>query len=209
MMGDGQTPGPEDGYQDQPDDGTIARTSGGKPGPIAAKQGVAQNLVLTGWPRIITWDDFREIGSRPSGESEDAQVGPETITGNVATVQEGGRWKLAELSIDIVINQDLSWVVGSRKSPALLAHEQAHFDIQGILVGRDVLAALGAIRTRTNAQLGRRVRATFERYRLRAQGLSDSYDENTRHGLDTARQSAWEQQIGDAISNNSRLRAPN
>jgi hypothetical protein len=131
------------------------------------------------------------------------------MTGDVATVQEGGRWKLAELSIDIVINRDLSWVVTSRKSAALLAHEQAHFDIQGILVGRDVLAALRPIRTRTNAQLGRRVRAIFERYRQRAQRLSDSYDENTRHGLDTARQSVWEQHIADAINNNSRLRAPN
>jgi hypothetical protein len=32
---------------------------------------------LSGWPRKIAWSEFREVGNRPDGESEDAQISVE------------------------------------------------------------------------------------------------------------------------------------
>jgi hypothetical protein len=115
---------------------------------------------------------------------------------------------LAELVLQIVVNRTNSWVVTSRKSAALRAHEQGHFDIHGIIVGRDLVAELRAIRARSNRALGVAIRRKMRQAMRRGQRMTNTYDEDTNHGLDTARQAAWEQQIRNAIDNNIRLTAP-
>ena len=42
----------------------------------------------------------------------------------------------------------------------------------------------------------------------RGQRMTNAYDEDTNHGLAAERQAAWEQQIRNAIDNNTRLTAP-
>ena len=113
----------------------------GKPGPIAAKQGIQQNLTLTGWPRSITWDEFRELTQRPTGENEDALINPVTVGGQAQTAHERGRWMLTELELEIVVNREETWVVISQKSDALLSHEQGHFDIPkpGLICSVEIL----------------------------------------------------------------------
>jgi hypothetical protein len=164
---------------------------------------------MTGWPRSVEWSEFRHVTSRPAGEREDAQINPVTEGGEARTVQERGQWKLAELELKVIVNSDDSWVVQSKKSDALKAHEQGHFDIHGLIAGRDMLEALKVLRDRSSNRLGRAVGRAMERHRQRAQQMSDAYDDDTEHGLNAVRQAAWETQIQNAIDNNSSLRAPN
>ena len=208
-MGGGNFPGPQTGQQSSPNPGVTAALGAGKPGPIAAKQGVRQNLSLTGWPRDIEWNEFRDLAQRPSGQNEDAQINPMTHPADSRTVRERGQWKLAELELQIIVNRADSWVVQAQKSSALKAHEQGHFDIHGIIVGRDLVEALKRLRARNNEGLGRAVSRTMQRQQQRAQSMTDAYDEDTRHGTNATRQAAWETQIRRAIDNNATLRAPN
>jgi hypothetical protein len=208
-MGGGSVPGPETGQQNRRVTGVAPTGGGGIQGPVAARDGVQQNLRITGWPRDIEWTEFRHVSARPAGEDEDAQINPVTEGGDARTVRERGQWKLAELRLEVVVNRDDSWVVQSKKSDALKAHEQGHFDIHGLIAGRDMLEALRALRDRSSDRLGRSVARAMERHRQRAQQMSDTYDDDTEHGLNATRQAAWERQIQNAIDNNSSLRAPN
>lgn len=207
-MGGGTVPGPETGYPSGGNTGVATQLDAGKPGPIAAKQGVEQNLALTGWPRTITWDEFDDINSRPSGEHEDAQIRSETIGGDVRIRESRGRWLVAEMNIGIEVDEDQSWVVTASKSSDLLAHEQGHFDIHGIIIGRDAINAVRRLRERTQDRLGAAIRRTMARQRRRGQAMTNNYDEDTQHGTDAARQTAWEREIQRAINNNTSLRAP-
>lgn len=207
-MGGGGIPGPETGNQDEAAPGNIGQSGADEPGPVAASDGVQQSIVVTGWPRSISWSDFSEIDSRPAGENEDAQIKSETMTSGARTRRVGGQWLLAELEVDIVVDDIISWVVRSRKSRVLKAHEQGHFDIHGLIVGRDLVEDIKAIRARNNNRLGAAVRQTMVRARRRGRRMTNTYDSDTRHGLDTERQAAWEARIRNAIDNNVRLRAP-
>ncbi|MCU7937638.1 MAG: ferric iron reductase [Candidatus Thiodiazotropha sp. (ex Dulcina madagascariensis)] len=43
--------------------------------PVGAGASTAQaGPTLSGWPRQLAWSDFRDIQSRPQGESEDARI---------------------------------------------------------------------------------------------------------------------------------------
>jgi hypothetical protein len=208
-MGGGGVPGPEIGDQDGPRAGNVGQSGADTPGPEAANEGVQQNISVSGWPRTIRWTEFRELSNRPSNANEDAQVGTETMTGTPVTVRQGGQWMLAELTLEIVVNRANSWVVTSRKSDDLRAHEQGHFDIHGIIVGRDLVEELRSVRARSNRRLGAAVRRKMRQAMQRGQRMTNAYDEDTNHGLTTARQEAWERQIRNAIDNNTRLTAPN
>lgn len=208
-MGGGTVPGPETGYPSGGNAGVATQLGAGKPGPIAAKQGVQQKLILSGWPRSITWDEFNNVGQRPSGVKEDAEIFAETIGGDVRVREVRGRWLIAEANMKVEVNEDESWVVTSTKSPTLLAHEQGHFDIHGIIVGRDMISALGKLRERSQARLGAAIGKVMQKYKKRGQAMTEKYDDDTKHGTDAARQSAWEKEIQRAIKNKSSLRAPN
>jgi len=207
-MGGDNISGPKNGQQSSPNSGITTRYGAGKPSPIATKQGVQQNLRVTGWPREIVWSDFRDEAARPAGEDEDAQINPVNSPTQAQTVRERGQWKLAELELQIVVNRDDSWVVVSQKSDRLKAHEQGHFDIHGIIAGRNLIDALRRLRARTNERLGRDVARTMQRHQQSAQRMTDAYDEDTQHGTNATRQVAWERQIRNAINSNGTLRAP-
>ena len=122
--------------------------------------------------------------------------------------EDGNQWKLTKLTLKIIVNRAESWVVESMQAPALLAHEQGHFDIHGIIVGRDLLETLRRMRARSSQRLAQQVRRAMRQAQRDAQQLTNIYDDDTNHGLDSTRQAAWESMISNAIKNNSRLRNP-
>jgi len=207
-MGGGTVPGPETGYPAGGHAGVAKQLGAGTPGPVAAKQGVTQKLVLSGWPRSITWNEFKNVASRPDGVKEDAEILTETIGGDARVREVRGRWLIAEANMKVEVNEIESWVVSSTKSPTLLAHEQGHFDIHGIIVGRDMIKALGKLRERSQARLGNAIGKLMQNYKNRGQAMTEKYDNDTNHGLNATRQAAWEQAIQKAIKNKTSLRAP-
>jgi hypothetical protein len=182
------------------------------PGPVGMKGGDACGSAprLRGWPRQIQWREFQDVSSRPAGEHEDAQIHAEAILDdNVSVCRERGQLKLGAFGVRVQVTESDSWVVTSAKSDALLAHEQGHFDLQG-LDARKLMNDLAALRASSAEELQRLVRERIDRSRTDAQAMSDRYDSEseTDHGRNAGRQRLWEAAIREAIESGGAFTPP-
>jgi len=165
---------------------------------------------LSGWPRQISWGEFKEVSSRPDGASENAQISVELQSEkNVAVERENGQFKLGKVTFKVIVKRAESWIVGGQKSDPLLAHEQGHYDIVGLFY-RDLMTGLRNLRTNSVADLGSETNRLMGEYDQLADAMSDKYDssQETNHGINTARQQDWEKQIQDCIKNGTKMTAP-
>ncbi|MET0026323.1 MAG: DUF922 domain-containing protein [Candidatus Thiodiazotropha sp.] len=164
---------------------------------------------LTGWPRDLAWDEFREISSRPAGESEDAQISVELRPGRLNFIQENGEYRLGDVAFNTMIKRNQSWAVGSARTDELLAHEQGHYDIAGLCY-RDMVAEIRGLRNTQRNALVLDIRRVMGSHDQRADLLSQDYDseEQTDHGRNRSRQQAWEQQISQCRQSGVPLTAP-
>ena len=164
---------------------------------------------LTGWPLAIGWSEFTDRASRPTGESEDAQISVQLEGQEVKVVREKGRFRLGDSELPMVIDATGSWVVKDKKSAALLAHEQGHFDIAGLCY-RDMVVELRKLREKSPARLGRATKRVMDKHDKRGDGLSDLYDskDETNHGLNKKRQEAWDAQISACKASGKPLTRP-
>lgn len=161
--------------------------------------------VITGWTRNIRWSEFDERSARPAGESEDAYI-EYSMDLNYGWTTDAGRTLLS--SIDILIEvTSASWVVGSERSDELLAHEQGHFDVAG-LVYRQMGKDLSDLRAGSERALKSRVARIKREANRRALQLNRRYDSDTDHGTLDVRQQAWENLIRDCINSNTPLTGP-
>lgn len=160
---------------------------------------------LTGWPRQITWSEFWEVATRPSGENEDAQIDTQTLQPErVGVAREQGQFRLGNFTVKLIVVRDNSWVVASQKSTTLLAHEQGHFDITG-LVARDLVKALGALRVSTTDELQRDVSRLYAAFDAWAKSLSKQYDDETNNSRNAKIQAEWEVRIRTCIQQGTSL----
>ncbi len=178
----------------------------------AQPQGVTVSTAgptLSGWPRQIAWSEFRDLGSRPGGASEDAQIAVELRPSRLAIERENGQFKLGNVTFRMVVNRPDSWVVTGQKSTTLLEHEQGHYDIVGLCY-RDLIAELQRLRANSKSQLAREVRLLMGQYDRLADTLSKEYDskQETDHGRNSSRQQAWETQIQNCMQSGTTLTAP-
>lgn len=176
----------------------------------ASPQGVgtaSDGPTLSGWPRRVTWQAFRQRSKRPAGHNEDAQIAVELRPGRLRMVREAGQFRIGRSTLRVRINARRSWVVTSRRSNALLAHEQGHFDLTGLCY-RDLVAAIKSARRNSRSALVAEVRRLLREYDQRSDRLSVDYDAATRHGLDSDKQTAWEASIRAAIDNRTTFKRP-
>lgn len=182
------------GYRSTQPEGAAAAPA--QPGPT-----------LTGWPRQLTWSDFRDIDSRPSGESEDARISMGFRPGRIRTVQDGSEHRLGEMEFSMVLNAGGSWVVTSAKTAELLAHEQGHYDIVGLCY-RDLVAEARSLRGASRNRLMLEVRRVMREHDQRAESLTREYETQTEHGRNRANQQAWQSQIQSCRQSGAPLTAP-
>ncbi len=165
---------------------------------------------VTGWPRSIAWSEFPEVASAQGDES--AQIKADTLLpeGPLNVVHEGGTVRLpTAITARVVLTRDESWVVRGQQTPALLNHEQGHFDING-LEARSFVRELRALRAPNSSQLQQQVLIALTRRRNRAQRLQDKYDSvgETHNGRDQAAQTRWDTLIRTTIANGGDLPDP-
>jgi len=215
-MGD-RTPGVM-GFQPRPpglagQDDFVPPDSGfGDAGPVGLDTGGGgpASLVVTGWPRALTWDDFQELGARPADAegTENAQIHSDVNQPErVSVSREGGQRRVSSLTVTISIVRADTWVVRSAKTPELLSHEQGHYDITG-LTGRDMGNEILAARAGTLEDLQRQITGIIERARQRAQDLNARYDTETGGGRNRDAQRRWDERIHSCISNGTPFSAP-
>ena len=91
-------------------------------------------------------------------------------------------------------NPATSWVRDpATMTPALLRHEQLHFDIAEVYARRlrQQLASLHLACSQLGDRFDRVSQAAYAAW----EKAEDDYDRDTRHGLDHARQAQWEAQV--------------
>lgn len=184
----------------------------GDAGPTGGNSGSISpaSLVVSNWPRSLTWDDFRGLAARPADAEgdENAQIHAEARQPErIAVVNESGVRRVTSLTVNIEIVRDDTWVVNSAKSDALLSHEQGHYNIMG-LMGRDMGDEILAARAPSAAALQEQITAIIERYRERGRELTRQYDTDTRGGANREAQARWDQAIQTAMTSGTRFSAP-
>ncbi len=168
-------------------------------------------MAVTRWPRSLAWSEFTEIGTRPSGEDEDAQVSISTDlpTSGIRVLREGSGVRIDEIEVPLVVQPTETWVVRGTKTDDLLSHEQGHFDMAG-LVAWELYRRIMATRAPNAAELKRQIDAHVARARTKLHGLSGSatevgtYDTETEHGRNGGEQRRWKELIRDCMTHNNR-----
>ena len=175
---------------------------------------VTFNQVLAatpGFPRDLTWDDYRNVEEPPLPFS--ALTGSRytethwAITSGTATGERRGSYFVDPLKVTVSFLSDQSWARPSAKGDMrLLAHEQGHFDITG-LIARDLARRLLELRVygpelrdandlraacRAVEQKMRRVRDRVDALWTALQNGGESiYDTDTGHGTNESGQREW------------------
>jgi hypothetical protein len=95
---------------------------------------------------------------------------------------------------------NLSWVKKDRKSDALLAHEQLHFDINE-LYARKLLQKFQAKTYTSNFES--EVKQIFMSVSQEEYDLQNRYDRESQHSINRSAQTAWKKLIYEQLSNPS------
>jgi hypothetical protein len=163
--------------------------------------------------RPLTWSDFRgPIDATASADT--VAMTAASLSWKYAYRMESGRrdctYRLTEISTQATFDPSQSWARMEHRTPTVLEHEQGHFDLTEVF--RRMLAAEGAElvdaphQCRPNARqtdVEARVAALVEPLRDRIwdelQRVQTAYDDETRHGIDTAVQREWTARIAEAL----------
>ena len=151
------------------------------------------------WGRAIEWSDFK--GHVPRVGVHDAYT---SYRIKVDMSQEPGGPPKA--SVSCVFTRSSSWATKeARKNEALLAHERLHFDIGEVHARmlRSRLASLGS-----DADLEREVRRALKEVTDASRVMQEQYDRETGHGIDSAAQARWAEQVQSLLAEWSAFALP-
>jgi hypothetical protein len=161
-------------------------------------------VAIGGWPKSLTWQQFRVVQSAPAGVTEEAQteasIDPPP---RVQVVKAGDQFRLAAFDIKVRIVPHGTWVVRGKSSAPLLVHEQGHWDIAG-LTAHEYHKILEDLRAASPAELGRLAEQTLSRIKTKVDRLQEKYDRETNHSRDAAKQTQWNTLIRNCITNSNR-----
>src|SRR5712692_6820168 len=123
-------------------------------------------MAVTHWPRGLAWSEFSDVGSRPSGVNEDAQISVTTDlpTSGIRVIRDGSAVRIDDIEVPLAVQTTESWVVSGTKTDDLLSHEQGHFDLAG-LVAWELYRGLMATRAPNATELQRQINAHVARAR--------------------------------------------
>lgn len=171
------------------------------PGPSTrAAATVAQQIAKDGgipWDRgrPIQWADFQ--GTAPETGAEGAQTGYSLLYGVSCT---GAAF---DYDVSAVFLPRRSWVrtlvlADPDEARRTLRHEQTHFDVTEVHARRLRKALRDVYDPCRTGSAG--VPAEAERIIASEADAQRRYDDDTRHGLDAARQRAWDQNVAEWLA---------
>lgn len=144
--------------------------------------------------RKLRWEDFQ--GRRRSGCSE--RVVAETSCGISVETSLAPASSVAKIYVFNTFDKRQSWVHPGGECPAVLRHEQGHWDLCEIYTRKmqrrfDALSIRGGKLTEMVARVFDQVEGEY----LRRQ---EAYEAETRHGIDKDAQAIWEQRIARELA---------
>jgi hypothetical protein len=180
------------------------------------------NAAMTGFPRTLTWGNFRPVQNSPSPPHA-AQMGASFAMGGWSVQLVNGVYKVRGARVTVAVNAAASWATPTARTSAdLLRHEQGHYDITGLIARdlirkvldlsfhREVIACVqGSGNTASDhlryvtrlyqadvTRFGQEARALLARLNTDPATHADGlYDVQTNHSLNAAGQRAWNDRI--------------
>lgn len=162
---------------------------------------------LEGHDETLIWADFQAQApsASASGEAAFASARFDMRYDYVWDDSHGAAhgYRIDHVQVQVEVERSLMWSVTKDRTPALLAHEQGHYDIVALL-GRDLYNELSGWnsgakpkRFRKESDLKDEAGRVLRRYRKLAADLAGTssvvgvYDTKTKHGMDAKVQEQW------------------
>lgn len=143
--------------------------------------------------RPITWEDFRAL---PSTKSKYAAVIFTSFAyeGNAQLIEDEVQVKL---TLKVFMVKDMSWRKSNASSDYALSHEQLHFDITKVIANRfrQHIASMPLSVEDYDSQ----IQYQFIEFFRQMNQLQKAYDDETSHGLNSAKQVHWQQKISQEL----------
>ena len=167
---------------------------------------VAEDEEVKPWGDLA-WVDFQ--GPRLRNKREGAEIATSLrLNYRVAfTAAPGGGWVAVptELCVAALMRKQLSGTAHDGRNGRSLAHEQVHFDIAEHFA-RQLCERLDGLQVREDTRdeakraLERAIKREYAKGVRAWRGMEHHYDEETRHGLRSGRQRAWERRVRGLLS---------
>lgn len=172
--------------------------------------------------RRLSWDDFS--GSIPSGTDENRVAA--TNASLAWSYEYRLEWSRDRCVFSIVnvntfarFHKEGSWVRPGHRTDAVLQHEQGHFDLTKVYKEkfaartRDFIGSERTCRGRNDraatrwaeTEIAQLVGSIYDDIWRQYRQQQESYDAETRHGIDSVAQAAWSEEIA-ALLNSTILR---
>lgn len=160
-------------------------------------------MSIRGWPKNITWDEFGEVSTPPGGENGQAYLHSMFSFHYSNPIKDRKGWRLEELVVELSVAKGQSWVVKGKQHPELLSHEQGHYDITGLVGGRELYELLTKLRTGTSKELLEQKDEIYNRINKKVNRLQEKYDLDVKSPDDqtiiAAKQKEWDQLLQSCI----------
>ena len=161
---------------------------------------------LEGHEETLIWADFQ--GPAPSGAGGEAAYASARFDLNFDLEWDDSQgsahgYRLDHVQVQVEVERSIMWSVKKDRTPALLAHEQGHYDIVALL-GRDLYdqltgwnSAKPPKRFRRETDLKDEANRALRRFRKLAAHIAGGsqsvgvYDAKTNHGMNEKVQTQW------------------
>lgn len=141
--------------------------------------------------RPLTWADFQ--GKAKYGEPEAALTSADLLSGAQC------RDYVFSATVTPTFDPGTSWVRDAKvATPALLRHEQLHFDLTEVYARRlrQKLSAVQFDCEKLQPTFNRLTKAVYDQWN----DEENRYDLDTNHGLNAAKQALWDQKIQQQLA---------
>ncbi|MCP4783052.1 MAG: hypothetical protein GY903_20625 [Fuerstiella sp.] len=157
-------------------------------------------------PATLQWSHFTPVPNRPRDPHDNTEVDALTMYDYLlparAARRVGSLFALND-SLVLLITPNCRVWRNCPRTPALLAHEQFHYDV-GIVVARAAVRHFSALRASTSAALGTALAAaTRLHFSTRNNLIQRRYDIDTRHGTNSHYQRIWKNRMATCLANPS------
>jgi len=143
----------------------------------------------------LTWYDFQGNTNRPGSKFAAAVFSSMSYEGNSKMADN---YLQATISLKVFMVRSMSWGRAEARNNYTLAHEQTHFDITRIVAERfkERLKKMDFSIEDYDSQIQYEFLEAFREMNTE----QEKYDRETRHGLNTEAQAAWERKIQAEIA---------
>ena len=160
---------------------------------------------IQGWPRTLGWNAFHDEATSQDPRDPTLKAYTHCLIKPVSSKlkitpkpDSSGMYRFLDCGLTVELDHVKTWVVTANKTPDLLSHEQAHYDLAGV-VAVDICRSILELTAKSTQVLMAEAQKWINTYKPEWKKVDDRYDDKTEHGDKKFEQQAWKAAIQWAI----------